>query len=207
MLCNDINSIMAKFWWGNKENNKKVAWMSWERMGKANEVGGLGFRDFECFNTALLAKQGWCLIHNPESLVARILKEKYHPNGTFLESPLSKRPSYVWRSIWNAKSLLNERLVWGVGNGRNIKIWGDKWLPSPMTYAIQTPVHRLGLEARVRDLIDPNVQWWNIQLIREVFMQEEAKVICSMVICPRSKTELYGWATKKVISRSVVHIT
>jgi hypothetical protein len=76
-----------------------VVWMSWKRMGKAKEIGGLGFRDIECFNTALLAKQGWCLIQNPESLFARILKGNYHPNCKFLESPMSSRPSYVWRSI------------------------------------------------------------------------------------------------------------
>jgi hypothetical protein len=31
-LCNDINSVMSHLWWRNKENDKKVAWMSWERM-------------------------------------------------------------------------------------------------------------------------------------------------------------------------------
>jgi hypothetical protein len=30
-----------------------------------------------------LAKQGWRLIHNPESLVALILKEKYYPTVGF----------------------------------------------------------------------------------------------------------------------------
>jgi hypothetical protein len=27
-LCNDINSMMSRFWWGHKENDKKMAWMS-----------------------------------------------------------------------------------------------------------------------------------------------------------------------------------
>jgi hypothetical protein len=188
---------MTRFWWGHKENDRKVAWMNWERMGKAKEIGGLGFRDLECFNSALLAKHGWRLVQNPNSFVARILKEKYHPNGTFLESPLSRRPSYVWRSIWNAKSLLKEGLVWRVGNGENIKIWGDRWLPSPTTYGIQSPVHILESEARVCDLIDQDLQWWNIPLIRAVFMEEEVEKICGTAICPRTQHDRVIWIRNK----------
>jgi hypothetical protein len=148
-LCDDINSMMARFWWEYKENDKKVAWMSWEKMGKAKTIGGLGFRDLECFNTALLAKQGWRIIQNPDSLVAKVLKEKYFLNGSFLYTPLSKRPSYVWWSIWNAKRLLEEGMVWRVGNRENIKIWGDKWLPSSTSHTIQSLVHILNSKAKV----------------------------------------------------------
>lgn len=123
-MCQDINSMMSRFWWGNKENKSKVAWMSWERMGKPKEKGGLGYRDFESFNLALLAKQGWRLIQYPNSLVARIYKEKYYSQCTLLEIPLGKRPSYAWRSIWNLEKLLQEGLIWRVGDDRTVKIWG-----------------------------------------------------------------------------------
>jgi hypothetical protein len=46
--------------------------MSWERMGKPNDKGGLGYCNLESFNMALLAKQWWRLINNLDSLVARI---------------------------------------------------------------------------------------------------------------------------------------
>lgn len=69
-LYNNINSMMSRFWWGHKENERKVAWMSWERMGRSKDSGGLGYWDLECFNMALLAKQGWRILQNPDSLVA-----------------------------------------------------------------------------------------------------------------------------------------
>jgi ribonuclease HI len=88
-------------------------------------------------------------------------------------------------------------MIWRVGNGRKIKIWGDKWLPSPTTYAIQSPVHILNSEARVCDLIDPDLQWWNIPLIKEVFKEEEVEKICSLAICPRTQEDQTVWVGNK----------
>lgn len=44
-LCHDINSLMAKFWWGHKENVNKIAWISRKKIGKIKCKGGLGFRE------------------------------------------------------------------------------------------------------------------------------------------------------------------
>jgi hypothetical protein len=121
-VCKDINSMMSNFWWGQKEKEAKIAWMSWEKLGRPKEKGGMGYRDLESFNLALLAKQGWRLFKHPESLVARVFKQKYFPNDSFLNSSLGRNPSYVWRSVWNAKRLLNDGLIWRVGNGDSIKI-------------------------------------------------------------------------------------
>lgn len=100
-------------------------------------------------------------------------------------------------------------MLWRVGNGRNIKIWGDKWLLSPTTYAIQSPVHILDSEARVCDIIDPDLQWWNISLIREVFREEEMEKICSMTICPRTQQDRTVWVGNKngdFLVRSAYHL-
>jgi hypothetical protein len=51
---------------------------------------------------ALLAKQGWRIMLNPNCLVAKVLKSKYFSKEEFLTSRLWSNPSFVWRSLWGA---------------------------------------------------------------------------------------------------------
>jgi hypothetical protein len=99
---------MHKFCWGHKENDKKIHWMSWERMGRAKNQGGLGFRDLICFNNALLAKQCWHLMQYPDSLTAKIVKAKYYSTGFLLSAKLGNKPLYAWRSILEGRDLYEE---------------------------------------------------------------------------------------------------
>jgi hypothetical protein len=159
--------------------------------------GGLGFRDLEWFNLALLAKQGWRLIQNPNSLVARILKEKYHPNVKFLEAHMGRKPSYIWRSLWNARQLLAEGLIWRVGDGSQIGIWRDRWVPVANGGLIQSPVRILEGDAKVSELLDRNTNWWNYSLVHEVFSVEEAELICSIPVCPSGGEDRLIWQHNK----------
>ena len=86
--------------------------------------------------------------------MARIFKEKYYPKHTFLEAKIGYNPSYAWRGMMNAPNLLKEGLVWRVRNGASIRIWKDKWILSPSTYAIQSPIKLLDADAKVKELID-----------------------------------------------------
>lgn len=91
-------------------------------MGLSKTQGGIGFHNLVSFNNALLAKQCWRLLKNPDNLVVRILQAKYFPRGIILQAPLGKRPSFSWRSIQRASTLLQQGLIWKIGDGSNVKI-------------------------------------------------------------------------------------
>lgn len=57
--------------------------MVWERMIEPKDGGGMGSRDLEAFNTALLGKQIWRLITKPNLLMSKVIRGKYFPNGIF----------------------------------------------------------------------------------------------------------------------------
>jgi hypothetical protein len=43
-----------------------------------------------------------------------------------------------------AQQTLKRGLIWRVGDGSAIHIWGDRWIPNPTTFMIQTPRRILG---------------------------------------------------------------
>ena len=98
-LCDELNVLCARFRWGQMSNERKNHWKSWNVLTQAKKDGGMGFRDLRNFNLAMLAKQGWRLLHEKESLVFRCFKAKYFPRGNFLEATYVPNNSFVWNSL------------------------------------------------------------------------------------------------------------
>lgn len=48
---------------------------------------------------------------------------------TMLLTQAVENPSYVWKSIYGTRKLLEDGIGWRVGSGTQISIWRDEWLP------------------------------------------------------------------------------
>jgi len=129
-VCDGINSILAKYWWGQTRNERKIHWISWGKLCSPKNKGGLWFQDIHVFNLAMLAKQAWRLIHGMHSLFYCVYKARYFPTCSFMDAKLGSNPSFVWRSLLQARELLQEGSTWKIGDGKNVGIDSHKWLPN-----------------------------------------------------------------------------
>lgn len=94
-ICDEITSILQHYWWTKGTGSRSMHWLSWNRMGFPKCEGGLGFRDIEKFNVAILGKQAWRFLQTPHSLLSRLLRGRYFEYTNILNADLGSKPSYV----------------------------------------------------------------------------------------------------------------
>ncbi|XP_057423749.1 uncharacterized protein LOC130717521 [Lotus japonicus] len=176
-------------------------------MAQPKEKGGLGFRSFHAFNTALLAKQWWRLMTVENSLMARVLKACYFRHSPLMEATKGSRPSYTWSSIMGARWVLDKGCLWRVGTGENINIWSHQWVPGAAGFRLFSGHnYRPGLQ-RVSQLLLPGRREWNHALIRQVFAPHEASLILQIPVSGNALASSSGaisgiwkvlWQTKSI---------
>ena len=105
-LCNELDALCARFWWGQTGDERKIHWKSWNFLTKPKKEGGMGFHDIRSFNLAMLSKQGWRLTQDQNSLLFRCFKAKYFPGCSFLEAADCPNSSYVWKSVLAGQNIL-----------------------------------------------------------------------------------------------------
>ena len=182
-----LTSAVAQFWWSPSGSTRGMHWKSWDKVCVSKEDGGLGFKDITDFNTAMLGKQLWRLIEKPDTLFSRVFKGRYYRNASPLEPIRSYSPSYGWRSIVSARSLVSKGLIKRVGTGSSISVWNDPWLPTTRPRPANKNQHNLYSDLTVDSLIDPHLRRWNSQAIRALVDPQDVKLIESI---PLSRTRM-----------------
>lgn len=74
LICSQIESYIRRFFWGGSPDHKKIHWIDWNILCTRKLDCGLGFRNMCFFNQALLAKQGWKIASQTDSLLHKIFK-------------------------------------------------------------------------------------------------------------------------------------
>ena len=191
-ICSSINSMNSNFWWGQRNNERRMHWKKWKGLCCSKLEGGMGFKNLKLFNQALLAKQCWRLIHHPNTLIGCIFKARYFPSSSFMEAPIPNHSSFTWRSIAEARKVISMGSRWCVGDGASISIWNDKWIPTNGAQKAISPRSLLLENAKVKELFTPSLSW-NTVLIEEIFLSFEANLIAQIPLRGTQKPDRQVW--------------
>lgn len=137
--CKKMRTAISNYWWDSSADNWHMHWLSWDRLTQPKCKGGMGFRDLNLFNVAMLGKQGWRLITKPESLCARVLKGRYYHDTSFMETTRRKHSSRTWRAILAGRKVLQRGLIRRICDGSSTNVWHDKCLPKHFDSKPLTP--------------------------------------------------------------------
>jgi hypothetical protein len=58
-VCKTLMSLIAKYWWSSSLDRNSIHWVPWNALTTPKVKVGMGFRELELFNLALLGKHGW----------------------------------------------------------------------------------------------------------------------------------------------------
>ncbi|KAG7547885.1 Reverse transcriptase domain [Arabidopsis suecica] len=167
-LCKRIQSALTRFWWDANTEKKKMAWISWKKMTKSVKTGGLGFRDLQKFNDALLAKISWRIINNPTCLLSRVLLGKYCHTSHFLDTPAPNSASHGWKSICIGRDLLKPHIV------------------TPVAPATEKNQSMMVSQLRLSETLE-----WNKELIQQILPAYEQEIL---LLQPSKKGGMDTWA-------------
>lgn len=137
-------------------------------MCKPKAAGGLGLRPAKEMNKALIAKVGWRLLWDKDSLWARVLRSKYkvgHVHDHTWVVPKSNWSS-TWRSVAaGLREVVSQGLGWVLGDGKTIKFWSDRWLiGDPLSASVTALLPPEELGKRVADYWLQGLGWDRMKL-------------------------------------------
>lgn len=122
-LIKDIEAMIRKFWSGNQDNARKMLSVKWSSLCSPKSLGGMVFWDLRQFNNELLGKQVWRLYHEKDTLLYKVFKSKYFPNGNIFDFEINPRCFFAWKSILQARDVICKGARWRLGDCSSINIW------------------------------------------------------------------------------------
>lgn len=134
---NELVKIQSRFLWGDGELKKKLHLVSWNKVARSKERGGLGIKNLRRMNECLLMKWWWRFGVEKNALWRQVLCNKYNIDALSWSPPidLNRGVSIVWRDILmvgqgdsNLVEFYLSNIRISVGDGRVTRFWSDFWI-------------------------------------------------------------------------------
>jgi hypothetical protein len=96
-----------------------------------------------------------------------------------------------------AKEVMELGARWVIGDGKQVKIWSDSWLPEQSKLKVwSTPLNEV-TDAKVCSLIDTDLKMWKKYVIINTFNEYEAQQILNIPLSWRLPKDMLIWHWEK----------
>jgi len=120
---------------------------------------------------------------------------------------LGHKPSFVWRSICNAKFILRAGSRWKIGDGSSILIWNNNWLVGNGYLTLQNHGSTHFDNLKDLDCIIPEAKAWNVPFLLSIFDQHIVNQVVNTPLYPSVHDDsLFGRRKTMVSILLEVHI-
>lgn len=133
-----------------------------------------------------------------------VLKAQYFPNCSFLKAKRGERASWAWSSPLVGRDILLRRSHWQIMNGKDVRVWNDRWLPSiPSRRPTPLGIVQVTRNLRVESLICLDTREWDIEFLKPFVSQWDFEAILGTSIGdPMLRDKLVWPFEKKRLIRS-----
>uniref|UniRef100_A0A7N2LJ47 Reverse transcriptase zinc-binding domain-containing protein n=1 Tax=Quercus lobata TaxID=97700 RepID=A0A7N2LJ47_QUELO len=108
------------------------------------------------------------------------------------EAPVHPKCSFAWRSILQARDVINKGEIWRIRDGGSINIWEHNWLTDPANSRIVSP--RINNDVvYVKDLFYANTRIWDPGQLERNFLPWEAEVVRRIPVSEGSAEDVLIW--------------
>ncbi|GJY54257.1 reverse transcriptase domain, reverse transcriptase zinc-binding domain protein [Tanacetum coccineum] len=134
-IINKLEGIRRKFFWGGTTDEKKIAWIAWDKATSPISNGGLGIGTLKSSNLAMLSKWWWRFHTENHAFWCKIIRSIHGVDGGLNDTSLIKSKSGPWYRIAKLKDELSKIGIdlpsifkKKIGDGCSTRFWLDTWL-------------------------------------------------------------------------------
>ncbi|GKB30917.1 RNA-directed DNA polymerase, eukaryota, reverse transcriptase zinc-binding domain protein, partial [Tanacetum coccineum] len=161
-IIKEINKLLKWFLWNQGDTAKEKAKVAWKEVCKPKDEGGLGLKNLQTWNHALLAKHVWNIAIKKDTLWVKWVHSVKLRGKNIWGITTDFNDSWGWNNLLYIRDLIKSNVKCIIGNEGNASLWFDNWSNSDplFQYISQRDLYdaRLTRELNVIHMIS-NGQW------------------------------------------------
>ncbi|KAJ4799462.1 RNA-directed DNA polymerase (reverse transcriptase)-related family protein [Rhynchospora pubera] len=186
-VINEINKLLAKFLWGKTNQDRYMTFISWHKVCKPVEDGGLGIKNLEKFGEVLFLKVVWSVMADENKLWVQLCKSKYCPTVGFWRAQNASGASKLWQQILKMREVFRNQVRWQLGNGSKVLALSQPWFDD---WSVQWEATHADRKLKVSSLVDEHSGNWNVTELSRLFTPYQVQRIVAISNKPDAQSQV-----------------